>query len=258
MAAATTRKPNRRVHLRNTHVTPSSNSTKGEEREARTAVAREQNRAAFAGLAQVKAELVVALGDWNQPKNDPDLRAFVPAGFVWDNDAHIDHIGHLARATVKVVGSGSVQLHSDHRTQWISYAVEGLGVIRVVSHNFGNPSEAAAFDDLVYIADLLDADIVAVQEGGDRRDVVRRFLRLMRDRGTPWGVTWKRGTNPGRKVAVLHRKKTLRRTWWDLAEAVKPGRWLGPKGAGPDRSERKYVTKANYTIRRRRGRKENR
>lgn len=250
---------NNRIHVRNTHMIASSNSTKGDERENRTRYVRKQNKEFFRNMEDLSAHLVCGGGDFNQKKTDPDLKPYVPKSWKWDTpgpthkDAWIDHIGHINRAGVVRTNAGVIQQSSDHKTVWVEYLLHNQYIVRIASYNVGAGKHERKVTDWLALA--RHTDVIMLQEAGDREAEVRDFLTRT---SNTWGVIWMDDTNPGRKTAILYNKKTLRLDRWRMTLAVAGGIWLGVKGAGPDKTEPKYITKGRFTLRTKNARKKNR
>jgi hypothetical protein len=113
--------------------------------------------------------------------------------------------------------------------------------IRVASFNLsGPPSTAELVSDLEEMIQF--ADVIGIQEGGDRGRVYDDFLK----RNPGWGA-WI-GTNLSQQsVGILHRKSLGNVTARSARLAV-GSRYLGPRGAGGATSKPKYVMRLDIML----------
>ena len=116
-------------------------------------------------------------------------------------------------------------------------------VVRVQSYNVGDGPDAAKVADLRRMVER-GAHVIGGQEFGDRPGVVAAFLR----EHPSWRVAWDSRSNPGRKTPILWDSRVGKRRAWRQILAVKPGIWLGKKGAGPNSSEQKNVNSLRLRI----------
>lgn len=114
--------------------------------------------------------------------------------------------------------------------------------VAFASYNCGSGADFRKVRDLTKLARAVD--VIGGQEFGDRPKAVRLFLK----RNPGWKVLWVPKDNPGRKTPIFYNADRLSLRWWSQVLAVRPGIWLGPRGAGPDRSERKHVNTARFRV----------
>lgn len=101
---------------------------------------------------------------------------------------------------------------------------------RLIYYNFGDGPDDEKYEDLVYAADELEADVISLSEHADRADVTSRFLRTHPD----WDRYFAPDMNGGAKECVLYRKDIGHKTQ-DKSVQLVGARTLA-EGAGPEKA----------------------
>lgn len=115
--------------------------------------------------------------------------------------------------------------------------------IKVRLYNAGEGLDSLKLADLSKFAQDGTTHILG-QEFGDRQRLVGMFLQKFPD----WAALWEPATNPGRKTVILYKKSAGRLAWWHALITLVAGKWLGRKGAGPDKTEAKRLNRARFVL----------